>query len=56
MGGLPPTAQEQSIATFFSSALAAIGGNSAGPGMFLVVYVVATVLFFWPLRVAMLLL
>ena len=33
VGGLPPTAVEQSIATFFSSALAAIGGNSAGPGM-----------------------
>lgn len=32
VGGLPPTATEQSIATFFSSALAAIGGNSAGPG------------------------
>ncbi|KAF5842237.1 hypothetical protein DUNSADRAFT_8637 [Dunaliella salina] len=32
VGGLPPTAVEQSIATFFSSALAAIGGNSAGPG------------------------
>lgn len=32
VGGLPPTATEQSIAQFFSSALAAIGGNSAGPG------------------------
>jgi len=32
VGGLPPTATEASISTFFSSALAAIGGNSAGPG------------------------
>ncbi|GFH06919.1 U2 snRNP auxiliary factor large subunit, partial [Haematococcus lacustris] len=32
VGGLPPTAVEQTIAVFFSSALAAIGGNSAGPG------------------------
>jgi hypothetical protein len=32
VGGLPPTGNEQSIATFFSHALAAIGGNSAGPG------------------------
>ena len=32
VGGLPPTATEPSISTFFSSALAAIGGNSAGPG------------------------
>ncbi|KAG1655301.1 hypothetical protein FOA52_007958 [Chlamydomonas sp. UWO 241] len=32
VGGLPPTANEQSIATFFSHALAAIGGNTAGPG------------------------
>jgi splicing factor U2AF subunit len=32
VGGLPPTANEQSIATFFSHALAAVGGNTAGPG------------------------
>lgn len=32
VGGLPPTANEPSIATFFSSALAAVGGASAGPG------------------------
>lgn len=32
VGGLPPTAHEQSIAQFFSSALAAVGGSSAGPG------------------------
>lgn len=32
VGGLPPTATEQSISTFFSYALAAIGGNCAGPG------------------------
>ena len=32
VGGVPPTGNEQSIATFFSHALAAIGGNTAGPG------------------------
>lgn len=32
VGGLPPTANEQSVATFFSHVMAAIGGNSAGPG------------------------
>lgn len=32
VGGLPPNANEQSIATFFSHVMAAIGGNSAGPG------------------------
>ncbi|GMH05437.1 hypothetical protein Nepgr_007277 [Nepenthes gracilis] len=32
VGGLPPTANEQTIATFFSQVMAAIGGNSAGPG------------------------
>lgn len=32
VGGLPPTANEQSVATFFSHALAAVGGNTAGPG------------------------
>ena len=33
MGGLPPTGNEQNIATFFSNALAAVGGTTAGPGM-----------------------
>ena len=33
VGGLPPTANEQNIATFFSNALAAVGGTTAGPGM-----------------------
>jgi len=32
VGGLPPTASEQAVAVFFHNALAAIGGNSAGPG------------------------
>ncbi|XP_021902214.1 splicing factor U2af large subunit B-like isoform X2 [Carica papaya] len=32
VGGLPPMANEQAIATFFSCVMAAIGGNSAGPG------------------------
>ena len=32
VGGLPPTANEQNIATFFSNALAAVGGTTAGPG------------------------
>uniref|UniRef100_A0A7S0USS5 Splicing factor U2af large subunit n=1 Tax=Polytomella parva TaxID=51329 RepID=A0A7S0USS5_9CHLO len=32
VGGLPPSAQESSIAAFFSNALAAIGGNTAGHG------------------------
>lgn len=32
VGGLPPTANEQGISTFFSHALAAVGGNTAGPG------------------------
>jgi len=32
VGGLPPTATEQNVATFFSNALAAIGGTTAGPG------------------------
>ncbi|XVE75401.1 hypothetical protein DITRI_Ditri12bG0091300 [Diplodiscus trichospermus] len=30
VGGLPPTANEQSVATFFSHVMAAIGGNTAG--------------------------
>ena len=32
VGGLPPTGNEQNIATFFSNALAAVGGTTAGPG------------------------
>ncbi|CAN8245028.1 unnamed protein product [Cochlearia groenlandica] len=32
VGGLPPTANEQSVATFFSQVMAAIGGNTSGPG------------------------
>ncbi|XP_022765439.1 splicing factor U2af large subunit B-like isoform X1 [Durio zibethinus] len=32
VGGLPPAANEQSVATFFSHVMAAIGGNTAGPG------------------------
>ncbi|KVI00974.1 Nucleotide-binding, alpha-beta plait [Cynara cardunculus var. scolymus] len=32
VGGLPPLANEQTIATFFSHIMTAIGGNSAGPG------------------------
>ncbi|KAL9262833.1 Splicing factor U2af large subunit A-like protein [Drosera capensis] len=32
VGGLPPTANEQSVAVFFSAVMAAIGGNTAGPG------------------------
>ncbi|XP_075666483.1 splicing factor U2af large subunit A-like isoform X2 [Castanea sativa] len=32
VGGLPPIANEQTIATFFSSVMAAIGGNSSGQG------------------------
>ncbi|KAK8691696.1 hypothetical protein V6N13_075196 [Hibiscus sabdariffa] len=32
VGGLSPTANEQSVATFFSHVMAAIGGNTAGPG------------------------
>ncbi|XP_065026735.1 splicing factor U2af large subunit B-like isoform X2 [Musa acuminata AAA Group] len=32
VGGLPPTANEQSVATFFSQVMFAIGGNTAGPG------------------------
>ena len=33
VGGLPPTSNEQNIATFFSAALAAVGGTTAGPGI-----------------------
>ncbi|XP_020525056.1 splicing factor U2af large subunit B isoform X7 [Amborella trichopoda] len=32
VGGLPPMANEQTIATFFSHVMSAIGGNTAGPG------------------------
>uniref|UniRef100_A0A0C9RMP9 Splicing factor U2af large subunit n=1 Tax=Wollemia nobilis TaxID=56998 RepID=A0A0C9RMP9_9CONI len=32
VGSLPPMANEQSIATYFSRVMAAIGGNTAGPG------------------------
>ncbi|KAB2084047.1 hypothetical protein ES319_A05G308200v1 [Gossypium barbadense] len=32
VGGLSPTANEQLVATFFSHVMAAIGGNTAGPG------------------------
>jgi splicing factor U2AF subunit len=32
IGGLPPHALEDQIATFFSNALAAVGGTTAGPG------------------------
>eukprot|EP00958_Prasinococcus_capsulatus_P003188 scaffold293_cov267-Prasinococcus_capsulatus_cf.AAC.16 len=32
VGGLPPTANEQTVATFFSGAMAAVGGASAGVG------------------------
>ncbi|KAL3681412.1 hypothetical protein R1sor_024368 [Riccia sorocarpa] len=32
VGGLPPMANEQTIATFFSQVMAAVGGNTAGPG------------------------
>ncbi|PSC72088.1 splicing factor U2af large subunit A-like isoform X2 [Micractinium conductrix] len=33
VGGLPPQANEQNIQTFFSNALAAVGGTTAGPGL-----------------------
>lgn len=32
VGGLPPTVNEKQISSFFSHALAAVGGNTAGPG------------------------
>ncbi|KAM7516274.1 hypothetical protein LguiA_005857 [Lonicera macranthoides] len=32
VGGLSPSANEQSVATFFSHVMSAIGGNTAGPG------------------------
>jgi splicing factor U2AF subunit len=32
VGGLPPTAREDALAGFLSSALAAVGGTTAGPG------------------------
>ena len=40
VGGLPPSANEQNVQTFFSNALAAVGGTTAGPGLSVVnVYV-----------------
>ncbi|PRW56919.1 splicing factor U2af large subunit A-like isoform X1 [Chlorella sorokiniana] len=33
VGGLPPSANEQNVQTFFSNALAAVGGTTAGPGL-----------------------
>lgn len=32
VGGLPPMANEQTVAAFFSKAMALVGGNTAGPG------------------------
>ncbi|XP_010446758.1 PREDICTED: splicing factor U2af large subunit A isoform X1 [Camelina sativa] len=32
VGGLSPTANEQSVATFFSQVMAVVGGNTSGPG------------------------
>ncbi|KAI3777285.1 hypothetical protein L1987_47084 [Smallanthus sonchifolius] len=32
VGGLSPSANEQTVATFFSHVMSAIGGNTAGPG------------------------
>ena len=32
VGGLPPTSNEQNVAVFFSNALSAVGGTTAGPG------------------------
>ena len=32
IGGLPPSAREENIGTFFSNALAAVGATTAGPG------------------------
>lgn len=32
VGGLPPTANEQNVAAYFSQVMTAIGGNTAGPG------------------------
>ncbi|XP_078441703.1 splicing factor U2af large subunit B-like isoform X5 [Wolffia australiana] len=32
VGGLSPTANEQSVASFFNQVMAVIGGNTAGPG------------------------
>ncbi|XP_062197411.1 splicing factor U2af large subunit B isoform X2 [Phragmites australis] len=32
VGGLPPSANEQSVAVYFNQVMAAIGGNTAGPG------------------------
>ncbi|CAN6195589.1 unnamed protein product [Urochloa humidicola] len=32
VGGLPPSANKQSVATFFNQSMAAVGGNTGGPG------------------------
>ncbi|KAK9108809.1 hypothetical protein Sjap_016869 [Stephania japonica] len=32
VGGLPPTANEQSVTAFFSRAMSSVGGNTFGPG------------------------
>ncbi|CAN6162300.1 unnamed protein product [Urochloa humidicola] len=32
VGGLPPSASKQSVATFFNQSMAAVGGNTGGPG------------------------
>jgi len=32
VGGLPPSANEQTVAVYFNQVMAAIGGNTAGPG------------------------
>uniref|UniRef100_A0A0D9XUG8 Splicing factor U2af large subunit n=1 Tax=Leersia perrieri TaxID=77586 RepID=A0A0D9XUG8_9ORYZ len=32
VGGLPPTANEHTVAVYFNQVMAAIGGNTAGPG------------------------
>ncbi|XP_040384821.1 splicing factor U2af large subunit A isoform X2 [Oryza brachyantha] len=32
VGGLPPTANEHTVAVFFNQVMAAIGGNTSGPG------------------------
>jgi len=52
VGGLPPTASDQTVATFVSHALAAIGGNTAGPGVCLATLTTNPegVLFFWGLQ------
>ncbi|OEL29679.1 Splicing factor U2af large subunit B [Dichanthelium oligosanthes] len=32
VGGFPPSANEQTVATFFNQSMAAVGGNTGGPG------------------------